>query len=123
LSEFLKRFDAAAELEGLSLKPERITASHRSTGGAGTRHFLHLNRFTASSTRISPCSCISSLGRVRHRLTVLSAQCPLPRSQSRLLSPAPHDRPPPIWWLFAVSITCTILLLAVAGVAHALTTF
>jgi hypothetical protein len=36
----------------------------------------------------------------------------------------PTPQPPPIWWRFAVSITCTVtLLLAVAGVAHALATF
>ncbi|WP_256367080.1 hypothetical protein [Acidisoma sp. S159] len=36
----------------------------------------------------------------------------------------PAPQPPPIWWRFAVSITCTVtLLLAGAGVAHALATF
>ena len=36
----------------------------------------------------------------------------------------PVPQLPPIWWRFAVSITCTVtLLLAGAAVAHALATF
>jgi hypothetical protein len=49
------------------------------------------------------------------------AACYPPRPMSDIPAPQP---PPPIWWRFAVSITCTVtLLLAVAGVAHALATF
>ncbi|WP_159013330.1 hypothetical protein [Acidisoma sp. S159] len=69
---------------------------------------------------------MAALRALPRRLAGLSPPSPFRADEAACYPPRPMTdtsipQPPPIWWRFAVSITCTVtLMLAVVGVADVL---